>query len=213
LSKTNLEDLPSARLLLVRHAQHDTSSEDGRLTPLGQQQVRALAGALCFDPNGSLVSSPLPRAIATASSIGRRFDVIDDLEEFRFGLEAPGTSEMVEQRQDLTLWQPDHAFPGGETLMTFQVRVRTLLEMWATEHLGTMLAAVTHSGWIDAALRWAYQVPLEAEWVSEATLPNASITEVEHWPSGRHSAGAPRFTLVERVGDIAHLGKGLVTEI
>ena len=49
--------------------------------------------------------------------------------------------------------------------------------------------------------------------MTEASLPNASVTEIEHWPTGRRSGGAPRFTLVHRVGDVSHLPRELVTDI
>lgn len=204
---------PSARVLLVRHAQHDTSVDDGPLTELGARQASALAASLRLGPSDSLVSSPLRRAMDTAAVMGNSFDVHEGLEEFDFGSAAPGTAEMVAQRMDLTLWRADDGFPGGESLRTFQARVSKAMEQIVADHLGKTVVAVTHSGFIDAALRWAYDGRPEDDWVTEAALPNGSVTEIEHWPQGRHAEGAPHFSLVHRVGDVSHLLPELVTEI
>lgn len=72
--------------------------------------------------------------------------------------------------------------------------------------------SVHHSGH-RASPRWAYGLPHDADWVTEADLPNASITKVEHWPLGRHQAGVPRRMLIRRIGDVAHLPPELVTDI
>ncbi len=203
----------STRVLLIRHAQHHVADEDGRLTELGKQQADALARALRLNPPAAVVCSPFQRALQTASVLELPLVVINDLEEFRFGPAAPETREMVQERTDLTLWQNHHGFPGGETLGHFQARVGKVLEGLVSAHLGGAVAAVTHSGFIDAALRWSYDVSPEADWATEAMLPHASITEIEHWPSGRHRPGAAHFTLVHRVGDICHLEEGLVTDV
>lgn len=149
----------------------------------------------------------------TAAVLGNSFAVLEGLEEFDFGSAAPRTAEMVAQRIDLTLWQADDCFPGGESLRTFQERVSKAMQQLVADHLGTTVVAVTHSGFIDAALRWAYDARPEDDWVTEAVLPNGSVTEVEHWPRGRHAEGAPRFSLVHRVGDVSLLLPELVTEI
>jgi broad specificity phosphatase PhoE len=204
---------PSTRIFLVRHAQSDASVNDGGLTELGLRQAKNLAVALGPTIREALLSSPLRRAVQTASAMNRLFSILDDLQEFRFGAAAPDTAEMVAERTDLTLWRSDHGFPGGETLGKFQGRVGRVLEKLVVEHPDGTVVAVTHSGFIDAALRWVYRVSSYADWTTEAVLPNASITEIEHWPSGRHPSGAPAFTLVHRVGDVSHLRAEEITDI
>ena len=203
----------SARVLLVRHAQHKTSVGESGLTVLGERQAKALAAAIQRGPTDALVSSPMKRAMATAAAFGMTFDVVEGLQEFDFGPEAPDAATMVAERTDLTIWRADHGFAGGETLSEFQARISTTVEALVSGYPGGTIVAVTHAGVIDAALRWAYALAPDAAWVTEAVLPNASVTEVEHWPSGRRSGGAPRFTLVHRVGDASHLEPELVTEI
>lgn len=202
---------PSARLLLVRHAQHDTSGDDGPLTELGERQAKALAGAMGLAD--ALVASPSRRARATAAVLKASFEIAEELAEFDFGPDAPGIEEMVLERADLTLWHAAHGFPGGETLGAFQARVTETMKALAIEYQDAAVVAVTHSGFIDAALRWAYDVSPESDWVTEAATKNTSVTEIEHWPSGRHASGAPRFSLVHRVGDVSDLGPELMTEI
>lgn len=149
----------------------------------------------------------------TAALLRASFGVLESLDEFDFGSGSPGTAEIVAQRMDLTLWRADDGFQGGESLRTFQVRVAKAMQQLVADHLGETVVAVTHSGFIDAALRWAYDVLPDDDWVTEAVLPNGSVTVIEHWPRGRHAEGAPRFSLVHRLGDVSHLRPELVTEI
>jgi probable phosphoglycerate mutase len=200
-------------VLLVRHAQHAASVEDGALTALGERQARALARSLELSAIDAVIASPLRRARDTAAVLRDTFVVQESLVEFDFGSAAPGTPEIVAQRLDLTLWRADDSFPGGESLRAFQVRVSQAMQQLVGDHLGKAVVAVTHSGFIDAALRWAYDVRSEDDWVTEAVLPNGSVTEIEHWPRGRHPERAPRFSLVRRLGDVSHLAPELITEI
>jgi broad specificity phosphatase PhoE len=187
--------------------------DDGGLTELGERQADALRAALPLGSSEALVTSPHRRAVDTAAVLRDEFEVVEALAEFVFGPAAPDTEELMTERADLTLWRADHGFPGGETLGEFQARVAETMERLVADHLGAAGVAVTHSGFVDAALRWAYGVSPEDDWVTEAVVQNAAITEIEHWPSGRHERGAPRFSVIHRVGDVSHLPPELVTEI
>ena len=201
----------STRLLLLRHGQQDIAHEDGELTRIGERQAAVLARSLALTPDDVVVSSPLRRALATAAFLRDEVVAVAGLAEFRFGPAAPPLDEIVEERQDLALWRADHGFPGGETLGDLQQRVAAVLEDVVARWPGRRIIACTHAGVIDASLRWAYGLPADADWVTEAELPHASITELEHWPRGRHAAGAPRHTLIRRIGDVGHLPPDLVT--
>lgn len=85
----------SARVLLVRHAQHKTSVGEGGLTMLGERQAKVLAAALQLRPADALVSSPMRRAMSTTAAFGMSFDVVEGLQEFDFGPEAPDAARMV----------------------------------------------------------------------------------------------------------------------
>lgn len=201
----------STGLLLLRHGQHDVADGDGPLTSVGERQAAILAGSLSLAPEDVVVSSPLRRALATAAFLRDEVVVVAELAEFRFGRAAPPLAEIVEERQDLALWRAGHGFRGGETLRDLQRRVAAVVEGLVARWPARRIVACTHAGVIEASLRWAYGLPADADWVTEAELPHASITELEHWPRGRHPAGAPRHTLIRRVGDVAHLPPELVT--
>jgi broad specificity phosphatase PhoE len=201
----------STRLLLLRHGQQDIASEDGELTRIGERQASILAGSLALDPDDVVVASPRRRALATAAFLRDDVVVVAGLAEIEFGPAAPPLAEIVEERHDLALWRAGHGFGGGETLGDLQRRVASVLEGLVARWPVRRIIACTHAGVIDASLRWAYGLPADADWVTEAELPHASITELEHWPKGRHAAGAPRHTLIRRIGDVAHLPPELVT--
>ena len=203
---------PSTRLLLVRHAQADQAAADGGLTELGATQASAVRDALRVEQRDLVVASPLRRARETAAVLRSDAEVLDTLQEFDFGPAAPELREMTAGRTDLTIWRPDHGFPGGETLRAFKTRVAGTLEALVRDNPGRRVVAVTHAGVLDAAIRWGYGLSPEDDWLAEASLPNASVTELEHWRHGRSPGGAPRFTLVHRVGDVSHLAAGHVTD-
>lgn len=171
-------------LVLVRHGENERVPRDGPLTERGREQVTALARVVGLTADDVLVSSPTMRARQSAHAFGRPYWVIEELAEFR---------------------------EGEESRAEFQVRVdgalRRLVERDAT---GRLVLSV-HSGVIDAALRWAFGVPPDAPWVTEADVPHASVTELRHWPSGRDPHGVRPLTVIVRVGDTAHLADALVT--
>ncbi len=197
------------RLLLVRHGELVRSGDDGPLTERGQRQVRHLAGALEPAPGDLLVASPLVRAQQSAEALGRPVRVYHDLREFWFG--PTWQWEQSEQREDLVLWRPADRVAGGESMAEFQTRVDAALADLTGSGAARVIAFV-HSGVIDAALRWAFGATPDTPWTTEAEVPHASITELWHWPSGRHPRGAPRHTLLVRLGDVAHLPAELVTD-
>jgi broad specificity phosphatase PhoE len=77
----------------------------------------------------------------------------------------------------------------------------------AARSVGEKVALVAHAGTIDAAIRWALGLPPSTPWQHEFDLGNGSITEIKLWPDGRKAGGAPRFAVLRRVGDTAHLGE------
>jgi broad specificity phosphatase PhoE len=67
------------------------------------------------------------------------------------------------------------------------------------------LILVVHAGVLDAVVRWAFGLGPDAPWTTEVAAPHASVTELEHWPRGRHASGARRHTFLARLGDVAHV--------
>jgi probable phosphoglycerate mutase len=187
---------------------------DGPLTDVGARQSVLLAEELQIDPAADVVvSSPLRRARETTEYLGAAYEILDDLREFDFGPAAPTAEALIEAREDLTLWRAEDGFAGGETLAGFQGRVADVLEGILRRHACTRIFVFTHSGVLDAALRWAYGIGPEGDWLTEAAVRNASITELEVWREGRHPRGAPRHTVIHRIGDVAYLPRELITDM
>ena len=200
---------PFVALLVIRHGEQERTGQDGPLTARGMAQVQALAGAVALAPGDLVVSSSRLRARQTAEALGAAPEVLDDLDEYRFG--PTWDWHLAAQREDLALWRPEH-HAGDETMREFQTRIDGVMEGLVRRTVSRRLIVCVHSGVIDAILRWAFGLAPDTPWTTEAAVPHASITELVHWPSGRHARGAPRHTLLVRVGDTRHLAPGLMSE-
>jgi broad specificity phosphatase PhoE len=204
---------PSTTLLLIRHGQaranNNSYDQHTPLSNLGHQQATLVADALASRPVRAVYTSPFPRARETASPLCQRlrFQPITDsrLAEFDFGSKP---FDVVQQRPDLVVWHPDHrGVEHGETLAAFSARVATFCNEVAERHVNECVAVFAHSGTIDAALRWGVGLLSNSVWQHEYDLATASITEIEYWPRGRVEGGAPRYAVLWRIGDVAHLGR------
>ncbi|HZJ66973.1 MAG TPA: histidine phosphatase family protein, partial [Kofleriaceae bacterium] len=196
-------------LVMVRHGEQERTGQDGPLTARGLRQAAAVASAVSLAASDLLVSSSRLRARQTAAAIAAGAEVIDDLDEYRFGPD--WTWQHAETREDLLLWQPDH-HAGGETMAEFQQRIDRVMESLVRREAPRRILLCVHSGVIDAIVRWAFGITPDVPWTTEVNLPHASITELQHWHAGRHPRGAPRHTLLIRVGDVAHLAVDIRSE-
>ena len=195
-------------LVLIRHGEQERIGQDGPLTALGREQAAALAAPISLTPEDVLVSSSRQRARQTAAYLGSVVEVIDDLDEYRFGPD--WNWEQGDRREDLVLWRPEDR-SGDESMAEFQQRIdRAVGELVARNPAGRIILCI-HSGVIDAILRWAFGIAPDVAWTTEAAVGHASITELWHWPTGRHVRGAPRHTMLVRVGDVSHLAAGMIT--
>jgi len=195
-------------LVLIRHGEQERIGQDGPLTARGRDQAAALVSAILLTAEDVLVSSSRQRARQTAACLGPAVEVVEDLDEYRFG---PAWSwEQGDRREDLVLWRPEDR-SGDESMAEFQRRIdRAVGGLVGRNPAGRIILCV-HSGVIDAILRWAFGIAPEAAWTTEAAVAHASITELLHWPRGRHPRGAPRHTVLVRVGDVGHLAAELIT--
>ena len=215
---------PSTRILLVRHGQARNRQPgygpDTPLSPLGQQQAGHIAAALRDAGVGHVIVSPFRRARDTAAptvtALSTTAQVEPRLAEFHMEPDSLQVSaeQINAERRDLMLWRPhDQDGPGGETLSAFQTRVSAALDDLVALGLGGAVAVFTHSGTIAAAMRWAYGLTPNHDWHSDVEVFNGSITEIQHWPNGRHPAGAPFASAVTRLNDVRHLPPDQVTEV
>ncbi len=116
-------ELPSTRLILVRHAQAGGRGQpyghDAPLTDAGRRQADLLAAALAEADVTTVFSSPYRRAQDTAEPLrrrlGRSVDTDERLAEFRVSPDDRRTiEEIVDELRYLMLWRPpDQDGPGG----------------------------------------------------------------------------------------------------
>jgi probable phosphoglycerate mutase len=147
------------------------------LTALGEAQAAATAPAVDLNQSDRLVSSDLLRSVQTATVLGRTPERFPDLDEFRFGPQWSWTQ--ADDREDLTPWRPEDRVAGGESLREFQDRVEGALRVLLRDPPAGRLILVTHSGVLDAVVRWAFGLGPDTAW----------STEVSRRPRSRGRAG------------------------
>ncbi|GAA4369601.1 histidine phosphatase family protein [Actinomadura sp. NPDC048032] len=144
-------------LILVRHgetewsrARRHTGRTDLPLTPRGEEQARALRGALAGRTFARTLVSPAERARRTAELAGMRTDEIDpDLWEWDYGgYEGVSTRAIREERPGWFLWD-DGVVPGdadhpGETVEQVGARADAVLARARPLLAGGDVALVAH---------------------------------------------------------------------
>jgi broad specificity phosphatase PhoE len=175
-------------ILLVRHAETDavgvrlTSRLPGVvLNARGVEQVAQVCGCLRAVPLAAIYSSPLERAVATASPIaashGLDLRIVDELNEVKFG---EWTGLTFEELSKIAGWRRFNEargsadVPGGERASDVQRRIVAALDHLRRTHEGHVIAAVSHADVIRAAVLHVTRTPLD-EWHRFEIGP-ASIT-------------------------------------
>jgi broad specificity phosphatase PhoE len=187
-------------LFLIRHGETDWNRlgrfqgvRDIPLNDEGRRQARTLAERWTQDLD-AVISSPLARARETAAILaevrGLSLEAPDALLAERAYGEAEGLT-LAERRERYG----DHV-PGME--QPESVRSRGLEFLKLMEKRTGAIAAVSHGGLINALLS---VVSGGAVGTGRSLLPNASVSEVVHGPSGWYVASAGRtFEAAEPLG-------------
>lgn len=182
-------------LVLVRHGE-STANAEGRLlgradvplTEFGWRQARALAAVL--GRVAQLVSSPLQRAVDTASGLGLDLPVQIDERwvEIDYGaLDGKPLAEVPVHLWDRWRAEPAYRPPGGESLAEVAERVSAACEQLfahagqAARAAGGDVVVVSHVSPIKAAVAWALGQGIEAVW--RLQLSTGSVTTVG-WGAG-----------------------------
>ena len=194
------------RLFLVRHAEAMANPElrylgsrDDPLTERGRRQAVRLAHAFASIPVTAVYTSPLTRAVDTASAIayGHRIPYIIDP---RLAEGAMGTWEGLRRAEILSRspedaahhrrWEaePTCAPPGGESLADVQTRVVAFVQDLTTRHAGASAVVVSHVGPIKALLCAVMDVPLTA--ARRMFLDSATVSVID-WGAEAVDWGAP----------------------
>ena len=177
-------------LLLIRHAENDyvkTGRLAGRLAGIhlnetGRQQAQAVADKLTGAPVKAVYSSPLERAIETATPIAEALNLEvtlrPNLVEMDFG---EWQNKKLKGLSRLKAWKVVQGaparmrFPQGESFAEAQHRICQELDLLARQHdPKDMIICVSHSDPIKLAV--AYYLGLPLDLFQRLTVSPASIT-------------------------------------
>lgn len=181
-------------IVLVRHGETDANRAglllgraDPPLNDRGRQQAETLAEALASIAQPLIVTSPLERALETATRIGEAVGIaprVDDrLIELDYGdwdglRLADVPAELTERWRADTMFVP----PGGESLGDVRARVVPLAaELYEQAQQHTAIV-VSHVSPIKAVILWALALGDEYSW--RLRLDVASISRLAHDRSG-----------------------------
>ncbi len=200
-----------SRLLLVRHGDTKLNSAerywgqtDVKLSAAGIRQAERLCERLASEKIGTIYSSDLKRASATAEIIASRhqLEVITcaELREINFGeLEGLKFSEISQLYPEVAkLWaerSPELKYPGGESLDEFSNRVSRFLDRLGNHNLELTILIVAHSGILRTLVCQLLGMELRHRW--RLRLDLASLSIVETYPQG---------VILSLLNDVSHLG-------
>lgn len=156
----------TATFLLIRHA--STADLDVRmsgrrpgvpLSPEGRAQTEALAARLAGTRIDALLASPLDRTRETAEALARNHHlpvVFDDLLiEIDMGEWTGATFDALHADPRWATWNAERATarcPGGESMGEARARIAELMAREAARRPDRVIALVTHSDLIRAAV-------------------------------------------------------------
>jgi probable phosphoglycerate mutase len=183
-------------LYLVRHATCDPVGHRlaGRapgvsLNAAGRAQARALAAHLAGARLDAVASSPLARALETASAIARPHGLVPSVEpgllELGFG---DWTGRAIDGLRGEERWTHFNAYrsgtraPGGELALEAQARAVAAVLRLAAERPDARVAVVSHADVLKAVLGHLLGVPLDLQHRLE--IAPASVSEAELHPWG-----------------------------
>ncbi|MFO1532534.1 MAG: histidine phosphatase family protein [Thermoplasmatota archaeon] len=202
-------------IYLLRHGQTVANRDrviqgpriDAELSDLGLRQAASLGVALAGVGFGALFSSPLLRARQTAQVVAEAhpaqatlpLQVVPELYEMDYGAFTGRTYDEVagDLEQVLDAWKMgfvDEPFPGGESAVLAQHRIRPFLARLVSQAQQGDVAVVAH-GRINRVLI--------------ASLTGAGLTRLEEFPQSNASITqlevGPGRVVVKRMNDTAHL--------
>jgi broad specificity phosphatase PhoE/ribonuclease HI len=188
---------PPTTTLLLRHGQTPLSVDkrfsgvgDPSLTSVGVAQAAAAAGRLRHSAAVAVVSSPLDRALQTASAVasalGVEVEVDEGFRETDFGDWEGYTFAEVRARwpAEMDAWLASTAVapPYGESFDETATRVRQARDRVLARYGGQTLVVVSHVTPIKTLLRIALEAPASALYRMHLDL--ACLSEVQWFADG-----------------------------
>jgi probable phosphoglycerate mutase len=200
----------AATFLLIRHGAHLLGGETiaGRapgvsLSPLGREQVRAMAERVAAAPVAAIYSSPVDRtrqtAEALASRLGLPVHLNDNLAEIDFGAWTGATLAELRAQEPWKRWsafRSGSGAPAGERMLAVQARIVAEMLALRERHAGEVVALVSHGDVIKAALAYWLGVPLDLFQRIEISLASVSVVRLaEYGPWVLAVNGTPEIVL------------------
>ncbi|MFA5944039.1 MAG: histidine phosphatase family protein [Candidatus Thermoplasmatota archaeon] len=210
------------RIFLARHGQTTANAQeiiqgpriDAELSELGLRQAGSLGDALAHTPLRAVYTSPLTRARQTAEVVAHRHahaapydgkgnlavQVVPELYEMDYGAFIGQGYATIRDEMDqiLDAWQMgfvDQAFPGGESALLAQHRIRPFATRLIEQANGAVDVAVVAHGRINRILL--------------ATMTGAGLQRLEEFPQSNacitELAVEDGKATVRRLNDTSHL--------
>ncbi|PWC80582.1 phosphoglycerate mutase [Azospirillum sp. TSH100] len=191
--------------ILIRHGSHDRlgSVLCGRmagvtLSAQGRAEAEALADHLSSQRLTAVLSSPLERAIETATPIAERQGLAPAIEpalnELDLGAWSGKRFDELHGDPAWDLWnrarshgRPTPGETPGESMAEAQVRIAALLDRLRRAHPGGTLALVSHGDIIKAALAHALGLPLDFHGRFDIGPASRSVLIAGDWGLKVHS--------------------------
>src|SRR3972149_10656886 len=163
-------------ILLIRHGENDYTKKGKlagwlpgvHLNETGLAQAHAVAERLAKAPVKAIYSSPLERALETASPLAKAKKLSihkrDGVGEVRYG---DWTGKSLKALARTKLWevvqrQPSAMeFPAGETFCAVQARAVDAVQRIANDHPKNLVAVVSHGDVIKLILAYYLGTPLD----------------------------------------------------
>jgi len=179
------------KILLIRHATTDSVGKrlSGRtpgvhLNAEGQTQAQQLAQRLAGLPISAIYSSPLERAVQTAEPIAKLLHlptiISEDFLEINFGNWTNSTFAELQNEPQFKLFNAFRSstrIPGGELMLEGQVRIIAGLQKLCVQHPQELIAVVSHSDLIKAAV--AYYAGIHLDMFQRLEISPASVSVIQ----------------------------------
>lgn len=191
--------------ILIRHGSHDRlgSVLCGRmagvtLSAQGRAEADSLADRLSSQRLSAVLSSPLERAVETATPIAERqglaLTIEPALNELDLGAWSGKRIEELHGDPAWDLWnrarshgRPTPGDSPGESMAEAQTRIAALLDRLRRANPGGTLALVSHGDIIKAALAHAMGLPLDFHGRFEISPASRSVLIAGDWGLKVHS--------------------------
>lgn len=182
----------SARLFLIRHGEVESKYHrvfggkiDMELSPLGHQQVKALADYCGRFPFDTIYASPMRRVRQTMAPLleiaQKEPVIIEGLREVDFGVWTGLSWDEVTCKYNCSAFEwleklESNAIPDAEPVPHFRARVQASLSTILHESVGKNVAVVCHGGVIRMLLSLLLDLPLRR--MAGFDVEYASVTSV-----------------------------------